>query len=70
MPNQLVLDSRIGWHQDEVSSIINLQLVWGSMHLRSAVFIWWGSASCKNNLGMSVRPLYLSGNWKALGTLF
>lgn len=29
----------------------------GSMFLLSAVFILWGSASCKNNLGVCVRSL-------------
>ena len=59
---QLVHSSRIGWHQGEVSSIINLLVSTslGSMFLRSAVFIWWGSTSCKTNLGMCVRPLSIS----------
>ena len=60
--DQLVHSSRIGWHQDDVSSIINLlvSISLASLFLRSAVFIWWGSASCKNNLGMCIQPLYLS----------
>ena len=33
-----------------------------SMFLRSAVFIWKGSASCKNDLGACVRPLHVSGS--------
>ena len=58
------LDSQIGWHQGEVSSIINLLVSTslGSMFLWSAIFIWRGSVSCKTNLGICVRPLYLSGN--------
>ena len=40
-------------HQPSDSSL-------GSMFLWSTVFIWWGSASCKNNLGMCVRPLSMS----------
>ena len=31
-----------------------------SMFLQSAVFIWRGSASCKNNSEMCVRPLSIS----------
>ena len=61
--DQLVDSSWIGWHQGEVSSIINLRVATslGSMCLWSAVFLQKGSASCKNNLGMCVRPyLYLS----------
>ena len=57
--DQLMHGSRIGWHQGEVSSIINL-LVSNTvecMRLRSAIFIWLGSASYKNNLGMCVGPL-------------
>ena len=53
------------WHQGDISSIINLLVSasLGSVFLRSAVFIWWGervSASCKNNLGMCIRPLSIS----------
>ena len=36
----------------------------GSMLLWLVFFIWRGSASCKNNLGMCVRGLCLSGNWQ------
>ena len=65
--DQLVHSSRIGWHQGDVSSIINLlvSISLASLFLRSAVFIWWGSASCKNNLGMCVKPLTIS--FKELG---
>ena len=51
--------SWINWHQSEVSSIINLLVSTslGSLFLWSAVFIWRGSSSCKNPLGMCVRPL-------------
>ena len=63
--DQLRDNSGIGWHQGEVSSIINL-LVSTSlefMFLQSAVFLWKGSASCKNNLEcVSGIYLYLSGN--------
>ena len=60
--------SQIGWHQDEVSSIISflvsasqwpVVLVGSSFHLVG--WGWW-SASYKNNLEMCVRPLYLPGN--------
>ena len=52
--DQLMDNSRIGWYQGEVLSIINLLVSTspGSMFLWSAVFIWRGSAPCKNNLGM------------------
>ena len=62
MHDQLMHDSRIGWHQGEVSSIISLLVSTslGFVFLQSAVFIWQGSASCKNNLGMCVRPLSVS----------
>ena len=64
--DQLVLSSWTGWHQGEVSHIIILlaPTSLGSLCLGLAVFIWWGSGFCKNNLGMCVRPLYLSGNWE------
>ena len=60
--DQLVHNSQIGWHQGEVSSIINplVSTSLGSTLLWSEVFIWWGSASYKNNLGMCVRPLSVS----------
>ena len=56
------LDFQIGWHQGEVSSIINLLVSpsLGSMFLRSAIFIWRGSVSYKTNLGICVRPLSIS----------
>ena len=62
MPHQLVHNSRIGCHQGDVSSIINLLVSTslGSRCLWSAVFIWWEYDSCTNNLGMCVRPLSLS----------
>ena len=67
MPGQL--NSQIDCHRGEVLSlsIINILISasLGSTCLHSAAYIWWGSASCKNNLGMCVRPyLYLSGNWE------
>ena len=45
-------DSWIGWHQGEVSGIINLLVSTslGSMFLGSAVFTQRGSASSKNNI--------------------
>ena len=63
--DQLMHSCQIGWHQGEVSSIINLivsnsiESIW----LWSAVFIWLVSASCKNNLGMYVRSLSF-GIWE------
>ena len=48
---------RIGWHQGKISSIINILF---STRLGSAVFIWGGSVSCKNNTGMCARPLSVS----------
>ena len=56
VPDQLVQNSQIVWHQGEVSSSL------GSLFLWSEVFICRGSASCKNNLGMCVKTLYLSEN--------
>ena len=52
----------IGWHQGEVSSTINLlaSTSLGFIFLQSAVFLWKGSASCKNNLRMCVRNLSVS----------
>ena len=53
------LDSQIGWHQGEVSSIINLLVstnLASMFFLWSAVFMWKESTSCKNNLGMCVGP--------------
>lgn len=65
--DQLVHSCQIGWHQGEVSSIINL-LVSNrveSVCLWSAVFIWLVSASCTDNLRMHVRSLSISfGTWK------
>ena len=63
--DQLAYNSQIGWRQGDVSSIINLVSVGlGSVWLWLAVSIWCGSASCKNNLGMCVKPLSTSsGNW-------
>ena len=60
--DQLVHHSRIGWHQGEISSVINLLVSngLGSMCLWSAVLIWCGLASCKNNIGMCARPLCIS----------
>ena len=64
MCDQLVLSSQsswsqIGWHQGGVLCITNLLVSTslGSTSLWLEVFIWWGSASWKNNLGMYVRPL-------------
>ena len=59
--DQLVLNSQGDWHQGEISSIINIQvsIPLVAMCLKS-VFIWRGSASYKNNLGMWVRPLSVS----------
>ena len=45
----------IGCYQGEVLSIISL-LSPTSKFLQTEVFIWWGSVSCKNNIGMCVRP--------------
>ena len=59
--DKLMVNSWIGWHYGEGSSIINL-LVSTSLEfivLSSAVFIWMESAY-KNNLGMCVRPLSVS----------
>lgn len=52
--DRLVHNSWIGWHQGEVFSIINpwVSTTLGSVFLWSAVFIWWGPVSYKNNLGM------------------
>ena len=51
-------------HQGEVSSIINLpQPVQGQCSCGQQFSSGGGSASYKNNLGMCIRPLYLSGNW-------
>ena len=60
--DQLMDSAWIDWHQSEVSSIIYLLVSTslGSMFLWSAVSIYRGSASYKNNLGMCVRPLFLS----------
>ena len=67
MSEQLVHNSCIGWHQGEISSISNLLVSTslGSMCLWSSVFTLWGSASCKNNLGMCIRPL--SKSFRGLG---
>ena len=61
MHAQLVHNSWMGWHQDEASSVTPVLVSPGlrSLCLWSAVF-WWRSASCKNNLGMCVRPLSVS----------
>jgi len=64
---QPVDNSWICWHQGEVSIIINLLVSTSleSMFLQLAVFIWWGSPSCKTRLGMCVGPCSIfSGNWK------
>ena len=59
--DQLWHSSWIGWHQGEVSSIINLLVSTslGFLFFWSGVFIWLGSASYTNNLGLY---LYLSSN--------
>ena len=50
---------RFNHHQPSVSTSL------GSLCLQSAVFVWWGSFSCKNNLGMCERPLSVSfRNWE------
>ena len=69
--DQLVDSSWIGWHQGEVSSIISLWVSTslGFMCLWSVVFLWRGSASCKNNLGMCVRPLSVTINIGSLTIL-
>ena len=53
----LMDNTRIGWHQGEVASIISLLVSasLGSTFLQSAVFIW---------RGVSGLYLYLSGNWE------
>ena len=60
--DQLVDNSWIGWHQGEISNIVNLLVSTsvGSIILWSAVFIGKGSASCKSNLRICVRPLSIS----------
>ena len=69
MHDQLGHNSRIGWNQGEVWSIINLLVSasLGSMFPGSAVFLWWRSASYTDNLGMCVRSLSVSfrelGGW-------
>lgn len=47
----LVHNSQAGWHQSEVLSIVDILVSTnlGSTWLKSTVFIWWKSASCKNN---------------------
>ena len=62
MHDQLVLSSWIDWHQGELASIINNLVSTGLVFtcIRSALLICWGSASCKNNLGMCIRSLSLS----------
>ena len=62
--DQLVHNPQIGWHQGEVSSIISLLVSTsqGSMFLWSSLFIWKGSASCKNSLRICVRPLVICFN--------
>ena len=56
------LNSQIGWYQGKGSGIGNPLTVTGlgSTWFWSAVFIWWDSASCKNNFGVCVRPLSIS----------
>ena len=58
----LVHSSQTGQHQGEVLSIINILVSTnlGSTWLKSAVFNWWKSASCKNNLAMCVYTLSIS----------
>ena len=70
--DELVHNYQIGRHQGEVSSIINLLVSpsLGSMCLWSAVFIWWSSASCKNNLGMFVRLLFTSFKEPAMWQIY
>ena len=59
---QLMDSSRIGWHQSEVLSITDLliSICPVSTFLWSAVLSEEGSASCKNNLRICVRPLSIS----------
>ena len=65
--NQLMDNSRIGWHQGEVSSIVNLLVPTslGSMWLWSAVFIWWVSFLYKQlrNVCQAFICVFL-GNWE------
>lgn len=55
-------NSWIGCSRGKVSGIINPLVLTSlvSTCLWSGVFIWWGSASHKNNLRMCVRPLSMS----------
>ena len=66
--DQLRHSSRVGWHQGEVSNIINflVSTSLGSVFFWSAVFIWRGSASIKKQLRNVHQDfnLYLSGNWE------
>ena len=57
MCDQLVHNSQIGWHQGEVLSVTNLLVC---LRACGRQFSSGGSASCKNNLGMWVRPLSIS----------
>ena len=63
--DQLVDSSWTGWHQGDISSIINLLVSasLGSVLAVSSFHLVGGggvSASCKNNLGMCIRPLSIS----------
>ena len=64
---QLVDSSRTGWHQGEVSNIINflVSTSLGSVFFWSAIFIWRGSASYKKQLRNVCQDFNLcrSGNW-------
>ena len=55
--DQLMDNSWAGWHQGIVSSQPSGSISLGSM---VSSFHLQGSASCKNNLGMCVRPLSIS----------
>ena len=62
MHDQPVDSSQTGWRQGAVSSIISLLCstsLW-PVFLWSAVFVWRGSASYRNNLRMCGRPLSIS----------
>ena len=60
------VNSKTNGITNRISNTVNLLVSTspGSMFLWLAFFIWRGSASCKNNLGMCVRRLCLSGNWQ------
>ena len=60
--DQLTDNSKIGWHQSEVSNIMDFLILICpvSTFLWSAVLSEEGSASCKYNLRICVRPLSIS----------